>query len=272
MGALDRVAGWPVTTAAAGVVGPDGRRHLVGPVDLVLPWASVTKAVVALGFLVALEEGIVSLHEPAGPEGSTLAHLLAHASGLPLASRRPVAAPGARRIYSNAGFEILGEVLAGATAMTAADYLDEAVLSPLGMTGTTIEGSPASGAAGPLTDLVTFAHELMAPTLVAPAALARATGVAFPRLRGVLPGFGRQPANDWGLGFEVRDHKSPHWTGRANSPATFGHFGRSGSFVWVDPVAKVACAGVADRDFGPWAAVAWPDLADAVLAETGRRP
>jgi len=23
--------------------------------------------------------------------------------------------------------------------------------------------------------------------------------------------------NDWGLGFEIRDHKSPHWTGTAGS-------------------------------------------------------
>jgi CubicO group peptidase (beta-lactamase class C family) len=93
----------------------------------------------------------------------------------------------------------------------------------------------------------------------------RATTVAFPGLDGVLPGFGRQRPNDWGLGFEIRDGKTPHWTGSTNSPATFGHFGRSGTFLWVDPAAGLACACVTDRDFGPWAAEAWPVLSDAVI-------
>ena len=70
---------------------------------------------------------------------------------------------------------------------------------------------------------------------------------------GVLPGFGYQPHCDWGLGFEIRDRKAPHWTGSRNSPRTFGHFGQSGSFLWVDPEARVACASLADRDFGDWA-------------------
>jgi CubicO group peptidase (beta-lactamase class C family) len=98
--------------------------------------------------------------------------------------------------------------------------------------------------------------------------------VAFPGLAGVLPGFGRQAPLDWGLGFEVRDDKSPHWTGRHNSPATFGHFGRSGAFLWVDPEAGLALAVVGGQDFAPWCREAWPALSDAVLAEhaRGRRP
>jgi CubicO group peptidase (beta-lactamase class C family) len=91
--------------------------------------------------------------------------------------------------------------------------------------------------------------------------------VAFPGLTGVLPGFGRQDPNDWGLGFELRDRKSPHWTGGRSSPATYGHFGRSGTFLWVDPQARAACVCLTDREFGPWAARAWPELTDAVLAE-----
>ncbi len=51
----------------------------------------------------------------------------------------------------------------------------------------------------------------------------------------MLPGFGVQRPNDWGLGFEIRDAKSPHWTGSANSGRTYGHFGQSGTFIWVDP-------------------------------------
>jgi CubicO group peptidase (beta-lactamase class C family) len=91
--------------------------------------------------------------------------------------------------------------------------------------------------------------------------------VAFPGLAGRLPGFDTQDPLDWGLGIEVRGSKSPHWTGQGNSPATFGHFGRSGSFLWFDPAAGVACAVLSGRNFGPWAKEAWPALSDAVLAE-----
>jgi CubicO group peptidase (beta-lactamase class C family) len=73
--------------------------------------------------------------------------------------------------------------------------------------------------------------------------------------------------NDWGLTFELRDAKSPHWTGTRNSGLTFGHFGASGTFLWVDPDAAAACAVLTDRPFGAWAKEAWPVLSDAVLAE-----
>jgi CubicO group peptidase (beta-lactamase class C family) len=75
----------------------------------------------------------------------------------------------------------------------------------------------------------------------------------------------RYDALDWGLGFELRDGKTPHWTGSRNSPETFGHFGGSGSFLWVDPVAGIALACLTDRRYGPWALEAWPALSDAVL-------
>jgi CubicO group peptidase (beta-lactamase class C family) len=111
-----------------------------------------------------------------------------------------------------------------------------------------------------------LAVELARPSLVDDDLMAEATRTAFPGLSGVLPGFGRQPQCDWGLGFEIRDGKDPHWTGSKNSPRTFGHFGRSGSFLWVDPDAGIACAALADRDFGDWAKQAWPRLSDDVLA------
>ncbi len=80
-----------------------------------------------------------------------------------------------------------------------------------------------------------------------------------------MPGFGRQTPCPWGLGPEIRGTKKPHWTGTENSPATFGHFGQTGTFVWVDPTLPLACAVLTDRPFGPWAALAWPRLADEVL-------
>jgi CubicO group peptidase (beta-lactamase class C family) len=118
-------------------------------------------------------------------------------------------------------------------------------------------------------DLALFARELLAPAVLHPSTLAEATRVQFPGLPGVLPGFGRQRPCDWGLGFELRDGKAPHWTGRQNSPATFGHFGRAGTFLWVDPVARLATVALTDRDFGDWAVAAWPAFSDGVLAAAG---
>jgi CubicO group peptidase (beta-lactamase class C family) len=177
-----------------------------------------------------------------------------------------LAPPATRRIYSNAGYEVLAGVVAEAAGLPFTTYLDEAVLKPLDLPDTTLEGSPAAGAAGPAADLLRLGRELLAPTVVAPATLAEATAVAFPGLVGVLPGFGRQDPNDWGLGPELRGHKAPHWTGSRNSPRSFGHFGQAGGFLWVDPEAGLACACLTDRPFGPWAAEAWPALADEVLA------
>ena len=88
----------------------------------------------------------------------------------------------------------------------------------------------------------------------------------FPGLDGVLPGFGRHGRTTGASASSSSDAKSPHWTGARNSPRTFGHFGRSGTFLWVDPERELALACLTDRDFGDWAKEAWPRLSDAVLA------
>ncbi|CAL9541052.1 Putative D-alanyl-D-alanine carboxypeptidase [Streptomyces sp. enrichment culture] len=267
---LEIIDSWPVPSAAAAVVLADGRVAGVrGPAGQRFALASVTKPLAAYAVLVAVEEGATELDEPAGPPGSTVRHLLAHTSGLAFDEHRVMAEPGTRRLYSNAGFEVLGEHLTKATGMPFADYLREAVLEPLGMASTELAGSPAKDGVSTVTDLAAFAAELQAPRLLARETLDEATSVVFPGLSGVLPGYGHQKPNDWGLGFSIRDHKSPHWTGAASSPRTFGHFGQSGTFLWVDPEAGAACVALTDRAFGPWAVQAWPPFTDAVLAELG---
>jgi CubicO group peptidase (beta-lactamase class C family) len=264
--ALRQVEGWPARTAAAGVLRSGELVATHGPRDRVLRWASVTKLVTALAALVAAEEGVIDLDEPAGPEGSTVRHLLAHASGLPFEPGGPTGRPGQRRVYSNVGFEALADHVAARAEMPFAEYLARGVLQPLGMEAE-LRGSPASELFGTLDDLLLLARELQRPTLVAEETLAEATTVQFPGLAGVLPDFGRFDPLDWGLGFELKDAKSPHWTGTRSSQRTFGHFGGSGTFLWVDPDADVALGCLTDLDFGDWAKEAWPKLSDAVLAE-----
>ena len=226
----------------------------------------MTKPVVALAALVAAEEGTIDLDEPAGPLGSTMRHLLAHASGLSFDAGSPIAKPGVRRIYSNAGFEAVAERIEANAEMPFAEYLQKAVLGPLQMEAV-LRGSPAAGLHGTLEDLVKLMRELLAPTLVAPETFAEATSVQFPGLAGVIPDLGRFDPNDWGLGFELKDGKQRHFSGTLTSPRTFGHWGGSGTFVWVDPERGLALGVLTDLDFGDWAKEAWPPFSDAVVRE-----
>jgi CubicO group peptidase (beta-lactamase class C family) len=267
--ALRQVDSWPAGHAAAGVATARDVIAEHGDVAHRLGWGSLTKLLVAYATLIAAEEGALDLDEPAGPEGSTVRHLLAHASGLAWDSPRPLSPPGERRIYSNSGYLVLADHVEARTEMPFASYLHEAVLVPLGLAAT-LEGDAAGGMVGDLGDMLRFGREALEPTLIAPETLAEATSVQFPGLDGVLPGFGRQSPNDWGLGFELRGGKSPHWTGSLNGTRTYGHFGSrpgTATFLWIDPERRLACAAVADVSFGAWAVTAWPALADAVLSE-----
>src|SRR5438309_1351105 len=168
MDALAQVDGWPCEHVAVGVVGAAEAEH--GETERVFAWASVTKLATAVAVLVACEEGIVDLDEPAGPPGSTLRHLLAHASGLPLDGETPIAAPGTRRIYSNTGFEVAAAFIGERAEMPFADYFAEVWSFPLA-------GSPAHGAEGTLREVLAVARELLAPTRIAAETLAEATSV-----------------------------------------------------------------------------------------------
>jgi CubicO group peptidase (beta-lactamase class C family) len=267
---LRRIDDWGASHAAAALVRPGGVAAEHGPADHVFRWASVTKLATALATLVALEEGVVELEGAAGPEGATVRHLLAHASGLPFEDGPPIARPGQRRIYSNQGFETLAAHVAERAEMPFERYLAEAVFRPLGMAAE-LRGSAGADVEGTLRDAAALARELLAPTLVAPETLAEATTVAFPGLAGVLPGVGRFDPLDWGLGFELKDAKPKHWTGELASPRTFGHFGGAGTFLWVDPERALALVVLTDREFDDWALAAWPALSDAVVS-AGSRP
>jgi CubicO group peptidase (beta-lactamase class C family) len=271
---LRTVDDWPVAHAAVAVVSPDGVLAAHGPVDHVFALASVTKPLAVLATLVAVEEGALELSDPADElllPAATLRHLLSHASGVAPERRLRAFAPGVRRVYSNVGIEIAGGLVSRAVDMPFASYLDQAVVQPLGLTHTSLPGSPATDGRSSAGDLARVVHELLAPRgLLHPSTIADATAVQYPGLRGVLPGFGSQDPNDWGLGFEIRSNKSPHWTGATNSPATYGHFGQTGTMLWIDPVARLGLVALADVAFGPWAARAWPTLSDAALAAVGR--
>jgi CubicO group peptidase (beta-lactamase class C family) len=269
--ALRQVDEWGAGRAAATVLRGGAVVADHGDIRHVVRWASITKLVVAYALLIAVEEGAIDLDDPTDDPEVTVRHLAAHAGGYGFEQGSPqIAPPGTRRIYSNEGYVRLARALEAATEIAVEEYVHHAVAEPLGIRGGLRDdpsGKAAAGFWGDLADLQAFAGELLRPTLVAGETLAEATTVQFPGLGGVLPGFGRWEPNDWGIGFELRDAKQPHWTGTRNSPRTFGHFGGSGTFLWIDPDRDLALGVLSDREFGPWALEAWPRLSDAVLSE-----
>lgn len=265
--ALELIDAWD-SDAAVVVVGREGELARRGPVSKQGRWASVTKLFTAYAVLIAWEEGLLSPDDPAGPEGSTVRHLLAHASGLPFEGTQPIAGPAQKRVYSNSGYDLLADVVGQRTATGFESFLRGRVLDPL-QVNATLQERPSQGLVGDALGIARLALDIFDPRLLDPDTISDASQAVFPGLDGVLPGVGPFQPLDWGLGFEIRSNKWPHWTGSSNSPATIGHFGGSGSFLWVDPEAGIALACLSDREFGGWAMKAWPQLSDAVLGELG---
>jgi CubicO group peptidase (beta-lactamase class C family) len=269
--ALQLVSSWDVDNAAAAVVARDGSVvGTIGDVDRPYRLASVTKALSGWAAMVAVEERTIGLDDPVGQPGCTLRHLLAHAGGYPTNGTEPISPPARRRIYSNSGIELAAAEIEGRSGMQFASYLSDAVLVPLGMTDSRLAGSPASGMVGTVTDLIRLLAEFQRPALLSAAGAAESVTSQFPDLSGIVPGVGRFDPCPWGLGIEIRGAKFPHWTGSTNSTATFGHFGASGTMLWVDPEAGCGLVALTDRPFDDWpdALDQWRQLSDAVVAES----
>ncbi len=279
MSALHLVAEWPVDHVAAAIVTARGSRT-VGETERIFRLASLSKPMTAWAVMIGVEEGIVDLDSPLrhvtpAAEGATIRHLLSHAAGYGFDGDHPVAPVERRRMYSNTGIERAADELATAAGMSFESYLDEAVLTPLHMSSTELRGSPAHAIWGTLDDVVRFVDEMRAPVLLAAETYHDVISPQFPALAGIVPDVGRFDPCPWGLGMEIRGEKSPHWTGRANSVATFGHFGGAGTMMWVDPVADIGVVALTDRPFDEWrddALRLWPQFSDAALAAAQADP
>ncbi len=284
MTALDLCADWPVDNVSAAVVKHSpGAATVVsthGDLSKVFRLASLAKPMTSWATLVAVEEGIVDLDadlpEPfAGQPNCTLRHLLSHAGGYPFDGKSPIAVPERTRTYSNGGIELAAALVEQASEMTFAEYLHLAVFEPLGMSDSTLNGSPAHRIWSTGDDVVRFLSEVRSPTLLSAATAADAVRVQYPTLPGMVPGVGRYAQCPWGLGFEIRGDKSPHWTGARNSPATYGHFGGAGTLMWTDPHTDISLVALTDRPFDEWDTAAlrhWPQLSDAVIEEFQGQP
>jgi len=256
-------------TALVGVTDADATRAVQGDPHAALALASVSKPITAWGALIAVERELVDLDEPAGPDGSTLLNLLDHTSGLPFEGEQTQAAPGARRIYSNAGFDALGARVAEAAGMPFAQWLAREVAAPLGMRGIQLDGRPSAGYRASIDDLLIFGREVLRPTLIPAELRDLALAVSRPGLKGVVPGYGSFDDNQWGLGFELKGVKSPHWLDDSFAPETAGHFGGQGSFLFIDRSRGIAAAFLSGVPFGDEHRRIWPALTAEIATRYG---
>jgi CubicO group peptidase (beta-lactamase class C family) len=270
MQAFELLAGWPVDNVAAAVIDRAGEIHLHGDESHEFRLASVTKVITAWAVLIACEEGTLSLTDAVGQEGCTVRHLLAHAGGYPFEGDTPIGSPGTRRTYSNTGYEMLAAHLEAQSEMPFWEYVEGSVFDPLGIVAASQTGSSAKDARLDIVGLSLFLAEIRRPRLLARETFVDAVTPQFDDLEGVMPGVGRFDPCPWGLGPEIHGIKHPHWMSPNNSAATYGHFGGSGTFVWVDPIADVACAVLTDREFDQWALAHWPEFSSAVLRDVAR--
>lgn len=222
-----------------------------GDRGVMMPWASVSKLVVALLVGRDVAAGIYALTEPLGPEGSTVAHLLSHASGLGPDRSALRSGVGRKRIYSTFGYDIVVEFLGGVPIIL------ERARRELNLTSVISDGTSAGGLMGTLEDLEEVAMRWLGRDDVIGDTLPTMTRAFLPDLEGVVPGFGRFTPCPWGLGPQIRG-ASLHWMGEGWPVTSFGHFGQSGSLLLVDPERRTAIVAVSDRGFGSWAVTTWP--------------
>lgn len=229
----------------------------VGDSDQVFPWASVSKLAVAAVTGTYVQRGEIRFDDQLGPEGSTVAHVLSHSSGLGPSHDSLGARVGAKRIYSTYGYELLVERCGGI------DRFVSDCQSIFGLTSVASDGSAAGGLNGNLTDLKLLVRAWMGNGPLDAQTLVTMTSVFLPDIDGVVPGFGSFQPCPWALGPQVKGSHH-HWMGSNWPSRAFGHFGQSGSIVLIDRDLEFAVVALSSRPFGPWAAAAWSEWTSRV--------
>lgn len=219
----------------------------------------------------------------------------------------PIVPPRRRRIYSNVGYALAADALEQTTGMDYKTYIHESVITPLGMGSTTFGaagddmtivpvhepgllghdqqlfngtrfrhlGLPQSGGFGTALDYLQLLrmalnHGHLSPDrhLLAPETAALMSANQGGNVPGGVGEFMEWDRCDWGAGFEIRDDKTPHWTGAALSPAAFTHFGASGTLAFADPATGTAAVVLANRGtYSRWMLEpgGWPDICAAIV-------
>ncbi len=226
-----------------------------GDRERIYDWASLSKLVVAVAVGIEHDWQYLKLDAPIGPANSTVSDLLAHASGVGIDASAPTQPVGQRRIYSTYGYDLLVKRIV--KERPPLEWLNDRLLAPVGMNDVTDAGSVTAGLRGSLASAEALATTWLRGDLLSPDTFKRMRTAYLPELNGVVPGFGSFSPCPWALGPEVKGTKD-HWMGSEWPATSYGHFGKSGALLLVDPVAAVAIVALSSEAFGPWAVDLWP--------------
>jgi CubicO group peptidase (beta-lactamase class C family) len=162
--------GVPLLRKAYGLADVENKVALT-PAD-VLRIGSVTKSFTAMAILLLEDEGKLSVDDdikrflpdyPAAAKKITIAHLLAHTSGVAIYTDLPrgrnaaalkttdevinliknapaINAPGEQYFYNNSGYYLLGAIIEKASGLSYAEFLAKRIFTPLAMHNTAVEG------------------------------------------------------------------------------------------------------------------------------------
>ena len=252
---------------AVHVIGPDNSAKTYGLAKERYKWASVSKLLAMHVFADAIVSGFISLDDqidhPNIDNSVTLADLLSHSSGIKPELESPIE-PCTKRIYSNIAFDIAEQHLIkklgpGFEGQSVGSLFNDGFKHDLN-SSIEFSGSCAFTANGTFDDLILFLNEIRNPKLIDPSIFSLLTSPHNDGLPGILPGWGHQENNTWGIGYEIKGNKDPHWMGSLASEKSYGHFGMAGTFIFHDPVNNISVALQSAKDFGPWAKHIWPPL------------
>jgi CubicO group peptidase (beta-lactamase class C family) len=263
--------------------------------------------------MILYERGLLDLDAPVAaivPEFSgsdarrrdvTLRMLLAHASGLPAyeklflraqtrgellaaAFATPLTAdPGARAVYSDIGFIILGVALERIADEPLDHFCQHEVFGPLGMAHTLFNPPPATRASIPptandrifrqriiqgevqdenasvlggvagLAGLFATAHDL---AIFAHTMLGGGAPILRPEAIALFTRREPEPADSSrALGWDTPS--SPSQSGKHFSPRSFGHLGYTGTSLWIDPERRLSITLLTNRT--------WPDCGNQAI-------
>jgi len=258
-------------------IGLDDELHVLGKAAERYRLASITKLLTTYVISDAVMGGFLKFEDVVtSPKlkssDVTIKDLLSHSSGIRPEDLDPIDRHQ-KRIYTNEAFDLAGETLISKlgtdfSATSIGDLFEEGLGGHLG-TSINFEGSCSASATGTLDDLILLMKEFRNPTYLDVETQELLTTPYLPELEGILPGWGNYKNNTFGIGFEIKGNKQPHWTGSISSEKTFGHFGQSGAFIFHDPINKVSVCCVTNKDFAPWAKEEFPKVSDSIYKMCG---
>jgi CubicO group peptidase (beta-lactamase class C family) len=175
-----------------------------------------------------------------------------------------LAKPEEKRIYSIAGYRVIAKVLENQLSISFPTLVKDLILNNCELFDMSPPVTGDSGLKGTIEGLYKLSKRLLLADIpgISAESLKKSTSNHFGVSLGVVPGIGFYSDNSWGLGFEIKGKKTGHWMPKCASLETFGHFGRSGAFFFVDPLNLIAFSGISRYGFQKDSRLVWSKMGE----------